>query len=87
MNIEDLTLDTTQSVEVKADIGDVFKGVLYRFGEGNQRPDGVSMEMTLEEWAGGRWFRDRGEGIQHLWGHETRIEDLRRDYSASGAAR
>ena len=69
MNIEDLTLDTTQSVEVKADIGDVFKGVLYRFGEGNQRPDGVSMEMTLEEWAGGRWFRDRGEGIQHLWGH------------------
>ena len=69
MNIEDLTLDTVQSVEVKADIGDVFKGVLYRFGEGNQRPDGVSMEMTLEEWAGGRWFRDRGEGIQHLWGH------------------
>ena len=25
--------------------------------------------MVLEEWAGGRWFRDRGEGIQHLWGH------------------
>jgi hypothetical protein len=69
MNIEDLTLDTMQSVEVKADIGDVFKGVLYRFGEGNQRPDGVSMEMILEQWAGGRWFRDRGEGIQHLWGH------------------
>ena len=25
--------------------------------------------MVLEEWAGGRWFRDRGDGIQHLWGH------------------
>ena len=25
--------------------------------------------MILEEWAGGRWFRDRGQGIQHLWGH------------------
>jgi hypothetical protein len=25
--------------------------------------------MILEEWAGGRWFRDRGDGIQHLWGH------------------
>ena len=69
MNLNDLTLDVEQSVEVKADIGDVFKGVLYRLGEGNQRPDGGSMEMILEEWAGGRWFRDRGEGIQHLWGH------------------
>ena len=69
MNLNDLTLDVEQSIEVKADIGDVFKGVLHRLGEGNVRPDGVSMDMTLEEWAGGRWFRDRGEGIQHLWGH------------------
>ncbi|PYT00661.1 MAG: SRPBCC domain-containing protein [Acidobacteria bacterium] len=69
MNLNDLTLDVEQSVEVKADIGDVFKGMLYRLGEGNTRPDGVSMDMTLEQWAGGRWFRDRGEGIQHLWGH------------------
>ena len=69
MNLDNLTLDVEQSVEVKADIGDVFKGVLYRLGEGNTRPDGVGMDMTLEEWAGGRWFRDRGEGIQHLWGH------------------
>jgi len=69
MNLNDLTLDVEQSVEVKADIGDVFKGVLHRLGAGNTRPDGVSMDMTLEEWAGGRWFRDRGEGIQHLWGH------------------
>ena len=69
MNLNDLTLDVEQSVEVKADIGDVFKGVLYRLGEGNTRPDGASMDMTLEEWAGGRWFRDRGDGIQHLWGH------------------
>ena len=69
MNLNDLTLDVEQTVEVKADIGDVFKGVLHRLGKGNTRPDGVSMDMTLEEWAGGRWFRDRGEGIQHLWGH------------------
>ena len=69
MNLDNLTLDVEQSIEVKADIGEVFKGVLHRLGEGNTRPDGVSMDMTLEEWAGGRWFRDRGEGIQHLWGH------------------
>jgi len=69
MKLEDLTLDIEQSVEMKADVGDVFKRTIYRLGEGNSTPDGASMNMILEEWAGGRWFRDRGEGIQHLWGH------------------
>ena len=69
MKLEEMTLDVEQSVDMKADIGDVFKKVLYRFGEGNVGPDGSSLNLTLEEWAGGRWFRDRGEGIQHLWGH------------------
>ena len=69
MNLEDLTLDVEQSIEMKADIGDVFKRTLYRFGEGNLGPDGTSLNLILEEWAGGRWFRDRGDGIQHLWGH------------------
>jgi hypothetical protein len=69
MTLEDLTLDAEQYVDVSADIGDVFKGVLYRFGEGNTRPDGEPMQLTLEPWPGGRWFRDRGNGIGHLWGH------------------
>ena len=69
MKLEDMTLDVEQSVEMKADIGDVFKRVIHRFGEGNTGPDGKSLNLVLEEWAGGRWFRDRGEGIQHLWGH------------------
>lgn len=69
MNLEQLTLDVEQTTEIKADIGDVFKRTLYRLGAGNTAPDGSSLNMILEEWAGGRWFRDRGEGIQHLWGH------------------
>jgi hypothetical protein len=69
MNVEDLTLDVEQHIEMKADIGDVFKGVLHRLGEGNVTHEGESLNMILEEWAGGRWFRDRGQGIQHLWGH------------------
>jgi len=69
MKLEQLTLDIEQSTEIKADIGDVYKRTLHRLGEGNTTPDGTSMNMILEEWAGGRWFRDRGEGIQHLWGH------------------
>ena len=69
MNLEQLTLDVVQSTEINADIGDVYKRTLHRLGEGNAGPDGTSLNMILEEWAGGRWFRDRGEGVQHLWGH------------------
>lgn len=69
MSFEEMTLDLEQSVEVNGKIEDVFKSVLHRFGEGNLRPEGVNMQLQIEEWAGGRWFRDRGEGIQHLWGH------------------
>ena len=74
MTLEDLTLDLEQHVDIKADIGDVFKSVLYRFGEGSTRPDGETMNMILEQWPGGRWFRDRGNGIGHLWGHVQAIK-------------
>jgi hypothetical protein len=69
MELKEITLDTEQHIEVKAAIGDVYKGVLRRFGEGSTSPAGDSMQMVLEPWAGGRWFRDRGDGIGHLWGH------------------
>src|SRR5436853_687358 len=69
MKLEEMTIDLEQHIEVKADIGDVFKGVLHRFGEGSTNQKGESMQMILEQWAGGRWFRDRGNGIGHLWGH------------------
>ena len=69
MQLSDITLDITQSIEVQAPLADVFQGVLHRFGKGSTRPDGESMQLNLEPWAGGRWFRDRGDGIGHLWGH------------------
>jgi len=69
MNYEDMQIDVDQHTQVKAAIGDVFKGVLHRLGEGNTNPDGQSLQMILEQWPGGRWFRDRGNGIGHLWGH------------------
>ena len=69
MTLDDLTLDITQGIDIKADIGDVFRSVLYRLGEGSTNAQGESMQMTLEQWPGGRWFRDRGNGVGHLWGH------------------
>jgi hypothetical protein len=69
MKLDEMTLDVNQQVEVKAAIGDVFRSVLHRFGEGSTNPKGESMQMILEQWPGGRWFRDRGNGVGHLWGH------------------
>jgi len=69
MNLDEMTLDLEQHVEVKAPVGDVFRSVLHRLGEGNTTPQGESLQMVLEQWPGGRWFRDRGNGIGHLWGH------------------
>ena len=69
MTLDDLTLDINQGIDVKADIGDVFRSVLHRLGDGMTNAQGESMQMTLEQWPGGRWFRDRGNGIGHLWGH------------------
>src|SRR5215472_10822821 len=69
MKLEEMTLDVNQQIEVKAAIGDVFRGVLHQLGEGNTTPKGDSLQMVLEQWAGGRWFRDRGNGVGHLWGH------------------
>src|SRR3569833_753294 len=69
MNLNEMTLDFNQQIEIKAAIGDVYRSVLYRLGEGNTNPKGESMQMILEQWPGGRWFRDRGNGIGHLWGH------------------
>jgi uncharacterized protein YndB with AHSA1/START domain len=69
MEISDITVDIVQSVEIQGSIEKVFESVLYRLGEGNAGPGGEAMNLQIEPYAGGRWFRDRGEGVQHLWGH------------------
>jgi len=69
MQLDEMILDLQQNVEIKAAIGEVYRQTLYRLGEGNMNAEGQPMQMVLEPWAGGRWFRDRGNGVTHLWGH------------------
>lgn len=45
------------SIDIKAGIGDVFRSVRRRLGEGFATPQGESLQMILEQWPGGRWFR------------------------------
>jgi hypothetical protein len=74
MKFDEMTIDIQQDVIVNAGPDETFKGLLHRLGEGNTRPDGESLQLQIEPWAGGRWFRDRGEGVQHLWGHVQAIK-------------
>jgi uncharacterized protein YndB with AHSA1/START domain len=68
MTIEDLTLDVEQQIEIKAPPEKVFPAMLERFGKRNTTPDGESLNLNIEPKPGGRWYRDRGNGVGHLWG-------------------
>jgi len=74
MNLEDMTLDVEQHIDIKAPPEKAFAAVLHRLGKGNTRPDGESLQLDLEVKPGGRWFRDRGNGIGHLWGFVQAIK-------------
>ncbi len=65
---EDLMLDLTQTVEIPAAIGDAYRALIERLSSNNSTPDNRPMPMVLEEWPGGRWFRDLEGGQGHLWG-------------------
>ena len=63
------TLDIRQEQLIDAPLAVVFQAVLDELGPENQMPDGKSLELKLEAWPGGRWFRDLGNNTGHLWGH------------------
>jgi hypothetical protein len=66
--LENLTLNITQEIHVKASLEVTFEALLEQLGPGNAVTDGTPMPMKLEAWPGGRWFRDLGEGNGHYWG-------------------
>jgi len=68
MKLEDLILDVEQHIDVKGEPEKVFATVIHRLGKGNSNLEGESLQLELEPRPGGRWYRDRGNGIGHLWG-------------------
>ena len=68
-------LEVTLDVEVAATIDIVWETVLEQLGPmltcGKSEP---SLDMKLEPWPGGRWFRDLGNNTGHLWGHVQSIQ-------------
>lgn len=74
MKLDDLALDVEQHINIKAAPDKVFAAMLHRFGEGNTTPNGESLNLRLEPNPGGRWYRDRGNGVGHLWGFVQTIK-------------
>ena len=66
--MQDMILDLSQSIEINTAIGDAYRSLIHQMTEGNSTPDNKPMPMVLEEWPGGRWFRDLGNAQGHLWG-------------------
>src|ERR1700688_167927 len=72
--LENLTLTINQEIHVQAPLDVTFAALLEQLGPGNQTPDGKSLNMKIEPWPGGRWFRDLGEGNGHFWGSVQAIK-------------
>lgn len=72
--LENLTLNITQEIHVKASLETTFEALLEQLGERNGHPDGTPMPMKIEAWPGGRWYRDLGDGNGHFWGHVQAIK-------------
>jgi hypothetical protein len=73
-SVEDLTLNITQEIHVRASLVATFESLLEQIGPANERHDGVLMPMIIEPWPGGRWYRDLGNGDGHLWAHVQAIK-------------
>ncbi len=66
--IDNLTLNITQEIHVRAALEVTFAALLEQLGPENDTPDGRKMQMKIEAWPGGRWYRDLGDGNGHFWG-------------------
>lgn len=67
-SIENLTLNITQEIHVRAPLDVTFAALLEQLGPENEVTDGTPMPMKLEAWPGGRWYRDLGDDNGHFWG-------------------
>lgn len=73
LNLENLTLTIDKEIHVKAPMDVTFAALLEQLGPGNETPDGKSLNMKIEAWPGGRWYRDMGDDNGHFWANVKAI--------------
>lgn len=69
-----LVFEIDQSIEISAPPERVFRGLVKRLTDMSTGEGNAPMPMKLEEWPGGRWFRDLGNNTGHLWAHVQSIK-------------
>lgn len=67
------TLEFLKEEEIAAPIEVVFETLLEEM-ERLEDQTGKSMQLKLERWPGGRWFRDLGNQAGHWWGSVQAIK-------------
>ena len=72
--LDNLTLNITQEIQVRAPLDATFAAILEQMGPANETPDGKPLPLVLEAVPGGRWFRDLGDDDGHFWGHVQAIK-------------
>jgi hypothetical protein len=72
--IEDLTLNITEEIHVRAPLDVTFASLLEQLGPLNEVAEDKPMPMKIEPWPGGRWYRDLGDNNGHFWGHVQAIK-------------
>jgi hypothetical protein len=72
--IDNLTLNVTQEIHVRASLDATFDALLEQMGPANETTEGTPLPMVIEARPGGRWFRDLGDDNGHFWGHVQAIK-------------
>jgi len=57
--LENLTLNVSQEIHVKAPLDVTFEALLEQLGPESTMSDGKPMSMKIELWPGGRWDRTK----------------------------
>ena len=66
--IEDLSLNLTQEIHVRASLDTTFATLLEELGPHFVNEEGKPLALKLEPRPGGRWYRDLGKDNGHFWG-------------------
>lgn len=72
--LENLTLNITQEIHVRAPLETTFAALLEQMGPASDTPEGQPLPMKIEPWPGGRWYRDLADNNGHLWGFVQAIK-------------
>ena len=66
--LDNLTLDVQTEIHVRASLETTFEALLEELSSSLVSEKTGPMNMKLEAWPGGRWYRDLGNGDGHWWG-------------------